>query len=387
MVLGARVRTDTYAVLAQDRLGSLAHPDHRSIDRGRCGDGRGPGAPPPNPVAGTARSAHSSGSPAPMRRPRSWSRRPPPPRHTPARCARTAPGPRRTSRPTPPRGRPQSRDCRMIRRPIGGNHPKRHAIDAAVLDLVRRPHPLPVRVAHHRGHHRRVIRRLTMPIAAIGPIERGQIQLLERIEHKPRQMADRQPLPQGQRQQSRSHAMKFGPPPTRLKPAGRTRFTRQSRLRTDCHGNDPVARALTAAHDRVMASVNRPDAGRARAITLGTSDSPITPRSQRTESPRSLPWLPWTTRNIQGAAQRRPYLQGGGRGHSTAGRDPRPRRRGAGVQVETAASTTAAVAGTTYEGPLDTRVTTRFSGWRSSPVRGSLTYRDREIIRRREPSG
>jgi hypothetical protein len=30
---------------------------------------------------------------------------------------------------------------------------------------------------------------------------------------------------------------------------------------------------------------------------------------------------------------------------------------------------------------------TRFSGWRSSPARESVVYRDREIIRRREPSG
>jgi hypothetical protein len=28
-------------------------PDRRSIDRARCGDGRGPGATPPNPVAAT----------------------------------------------------------------------------------------------------------------------------------------------------------------------------------------------------------------------------------------------------------------------------------------------------------------------------------------------
>ena len=58
----------------------------------------------------------------------------------------------------------------------------------------------------------------------------------------------------------------------------------------------------------------------------------------------------------------------------------------AGVQVETAASTTAAVAGTTFDVPLDTRVKERASpaGARRARVVG---YRDREIIRRREPSG
>jgi hypothetical protein len=54
------------------------------------------------------------------------------------------------------------------------------------------------------------------------------------------------------------------------------------------------------------------------------------------------------------------------------------------VQVETAASTTAAVAGTTFDVPLDTRVNERastgfppaprFSGWRSSPARRSLVW-------------
>jgi uncharacterized membrane protein YdjX (TVP38/TMEM64 family) len=46
------VRTAPYAVLGQG-IGRVARrdPDRRSIDRGRCGDGRGPGAMPPNPVA------------------------------------------------------------------------------------------------------------------------------------------------------------------------------------------------------------------------------------------------------------------------------------------------------------------------------------------------
>src|SRR3954447_22671972 len=75
--------------------------------------------------------------------------------------------------------------------------------------------------------------------------------------------------------------------------------------------NDPVPRASTAAHDRVIASVNRPEAG----------PTPITWELRTRRSPRA-PNEPslrgrWhgrlaRQRDIQGAAQPRPYLQGGG---------------------------------------------------------------------------
>jgi hypothetical protein len=102
----------------------------------------------------------------------------------------------------------------MIRRLIGGNHPKRHAIDAAVLDLVRRTHPLPVRVEHQRHHRRGSHTPADHAHRAIGPIERGLIQLLERIEHNharwptgnhSRKVSD------NKNAGSRSHAMKFWP--------------------------------------------------------------------------------------------------------------------------------------------------------------------------------
>jgi hypothetical protein len=56
-------------------------------------------------------------------------------------------------------------------------------------------------VDQQRHHHRRIMRRPTMPIQTIGPVERVEIKLADGLEHEPRQMALRQPLPQARRQQ------------------------------------------------------------------------------------------------------------------------------------------------------------------------------------------
>jgi uncharacterized membrane protein YdjX (TVP38/TMEM64 family) len=53
MALGALVRTAPYAVLGQGIGWVARHDPDRRKNRGRCGDGRGPGATPPNPVAAT----------------------------------------------------------------------------------------------------------------------------------------------------------------------------------------------------------------------------------------------------------------------------------------------------------------------------------------------
>jgi hypothetical protein len=121
-----------------------------------------------------------------------------------------------------------------------------------------------------------------------------------------------------------------------------------------------MPRPSSAAHDRVIASVNRPEAGPA-PITWGLR----TRRSPRAPNEPSLRGR-WHGR----LAQQRDIQ----RGRSTApiptrrrswprrGRTrPRRRRRGAGVQVETAASTTGAVVGTRFDVPLATRVEERVS--------------------------
>src|SRR5271169_3319933 len=46
------------------------------------------------------------------------------------------------------------------------------------------------------GHHRRVIRRTTPPVLAIAGVEGREVDVLDRVDHEPRQMVLRQPLAQ-----------------------------------------------------------------------------------------------------------------------------------------------------------------------------------------------
>jgi hypothetical protein len=74
-----------------------------------------------------------------------------------------------------------------------------------------------IREQQQRHHHRRLIRRPTMPIRAIRPVERRQVQLRDALQHKPRQMILRQPIPQ------RAQSKKFcGIPGIPIPPPDRT---------------------------------------------------------------------------------------------------------------------------------------------------------------------
>ena len=92
-------------------------------------------------------------------------------------------------------------------RPVAGHrpaadHPAAQVIDARVADLPRGPDPLEIAVEHQRQHHRRVIRRLPLPV---GPVRRGeprQVQLAGHREHLPGQVVRRQPGPDVGRQQA-----------------------------------------------------------------------------------------------------------------------------------------------------------------------------------------
>ena len=74
---------------------------------------------------------------------------------------------------------------------------------ARPLDLPRGPRPARVRVEQQRHHHRRVIRRPAAPVLPIGGIERVQIHLLDSVDHEPREVLIRQPLPDVRRHQKR----------------------------------------------------------------------------------------------------------------------------------------------------------------------------------------
>ena len=96
---------------------------------------------------------------------------------------------------------PEARDRGVIGRLVGGDHPERDVLAAAPLDPPRRALADRVRVHDQRHHHRRIVRRAAMPVGAIGSKERGQIELADHVDHKPREVILGQPLAQARRQQ------------------------------------------------------------------------------------------------------------------------------------------------------------------------------------------
>ena len=83
---------------------------------------------------------------------------------------------------------------------------------AAALDRPRGPLPQRVAVEQQRDHHRRVMRRPTMTVRAVGTIELGQIDLADHVEHQPRQVTSSihsRRLGGNNNACSRSHPKKF----------------------------------------------------------------------------------------------------------------------------------------------------------------------------------
>jgi hypothetical protein len=122
------------------------------------------------------------------------------------------------------------RDRRVIGKQIAGDHPIGDILAAVPLDRPRRAHPGRERVQDQRHHHRRLIRRATVTIASISGIKRRQIQLADRVDHKPRKVIGRQPLPHIPRQQKPLPTTALGssaPSRNRLERRGRTPFARQ----------------------------------------------------------------------------------------------------------------------------------------------------------------
>jgi len=95
----------------------------------------------------------------------------------------------------------KARDRRVIGRLVGGDDPKRDVLAAAPLDRSRGPHADRIGVDQQRHHHRRIMRRSTMAILAIGTVERREVKLVDDLQHKPRQVIGGQPIPQAGRQQ------------------------------------------------------------------------------------------------------------------------------------------------------------------------------------------
>ena len=176
---------------------------------------------------------------------------------------------------------PKARDRRVIGRLVGGDHPERDILAAAPLDPPRRALPDRVRVHDQRHHHRRIVRRRPVTVGAIRGKERSQIELADRVDHKPREVILSQPLTQARRQQqlllaiTRQEVLRH-PGIVLNRPDGPT-FVRQPPWKAS---SQRVATALSPTHGRdglrsasadVAARPRRAsDAGTARCSLAGT---------------------------------------------------------------------------------------------------------------------
>ena len=95
------------------------------------------------------------------------------------------------------------RDRRVIRHPHRRDQLVGHILPARPLDPTRGPVPARVRVQQQCHHHRRLVRRPTVTVRPIRPIERAQVHLLDRPQDRPHHVIVRHPIHQIRRQQHR----------------------------------------------------------------------------------------------------------------------------------------------------------------------------------------
>jgi hypothetical protein len=95
----------------------------------------------------------------------------------------------------------KTRDRCVVRRLVRADHTESNILHAAALDHPRRALTDRVRVEQQRDHHLRVKRSAPPPISAIRAEDPAQIDLLDRVEHTPRQVILAEPVTQAGRQQ------------------------------------------------------------------------------------------------------------------------------------------------------------------------------------------
>src|SRR5580704_11660214 len=97
--------------------------------------------------------------------------------------------------------RAEPRDRGVIRRSVSANHPARNILPTTPLDRPGGPLTHGIAIEQQRDHHRRIVRRTTVPVSPISTIEPGEIKRLDSVQHEPRDMVLIQPIPQARRQQ------------------------------------------------------------------------------------------------------------------------------------------------------------------------------------------
>jgi hypothetical protein len=97
----------------------------------------------------------------------------------------------------------EPRDRRVVRDLVCREDAKRDVFLAGALDRPRRPDSTRLGIEQERHHHRRIERGPPVPVLAIHGVERGEIHLRDRLDHEPREVPLRQPIPDVRRQQKR----------------------------------------------------------------------------------------------------------------------------------------------------------------------------------------
>jgi hypothetical protein len=144
---------------------------------------------------------------------------------------------------------PKPCDRRVIRTLVDSDHTESDILTQAPLNSARGALPYGIGVKQKRDHHLRIERSAPPTISAIRVIDSEQIDLLDRIQHEPRQVVFRQPLTQAGRQQqllltiARNEVLghRQSPPPqgpaNRLKPSGRQPHPHPSLCDSLSYGN------------------------------------------------------------------------------------------------------------------------------------------------------
>jgi hypothetical protein len=97
----------------------------------------------------------------------------------------------------------KARDRGVVGHLVCADHPEGDVLAAAPLDPPRGTLADATGIGQQRHHHPRVMRRAAMAVDAVGGLERLEVELLHRLDHKPSQTVLIQPVTQIRRQQQR----------------------------------------------------------------------------------------------------------------------------------------------------------------------------------------
>jgi hypothetical protein len=98
---------------------------------------------------------------------------------------------------------PKARDRRVVGHLVRRDHAEGDVLAAAALDPARASLADAVGVSQQGEHHLRIVRGAAVAVGAVGGVESLEVELLDRLDHKPGEVVFTQPVAQIRRQQQR----------------------------------------------------------------------------------------------------------------------------------------------------------------------------------------